>query len=154
MENTPLTQQSLPQKSAIKPRHKKSEYVFAVICNAIGLFIINSLLKWEAQFITADWTKVLPYLNFSIILSLVVYFIFIFFDRRGFYFLGRTAMDVVGIFILIKLYLIFPFDFNKFFQLGWLNSVMPWLLLLGVIGIIIGIMVRISRLVSGKNIYN
>lgn len=151
----PLTHQSLPNKQApTKHRGRRTGYIVTLIINAVMLYVFNNLISWEAQLIINDkWQSVLPILNISLGLNVLINLIFIFYDRRLFYLLARTITDIFSIVATIRLYAVFPFDFNGFFQMGWLNTWFPYLLLFGMVGLIIGIIARTARFISGKNIH-
>jgi hypothetical protein len=147
----PLEQHPLPPK---KRRHnKRIDFLISLIVNIIALYIINNLLDWEVQFINWKWPQVLGILNTSIIVTIVFYAAFIIYSGKLFYLLGRTIMDIIAIVATYRLYSVFPFDFNGFFEMGWLNAWFPYLLLLGMVGLTIGIIVRAARFMTNKNIY-
>jgi hypothetical protein len=63
-------------------KSKKLEYVGAIAGNLVLLYIVNHLMKWHVSFITEDFYKVLPYMNWSIGASIVVNILYIFFDQK------------------------------------------------------------------------
>ncbi|MFA5107011.1 MAG: hypothetical protein WC497_01645 [Patescibacteria group bacterium] len=144
-----------------KPGNKKeksrlariSGYVANVIIHAVMLWVAVNLLNWGAQFILPTWADVLGIVRFSFILSIVAYATFIFYDGRGYYYLLRTAMDAVSIYVGYRLVTVFPFDFYGFYHQGWLNDAFPYVLWVGIIGLVISIIVRTVRLAANKNIY-
>jgi hypothetical protein len=127
-------------------------YAITAVIHVLLIYIANSLLDWHAQLITLRWTEVLGLLNALFALNIVAYGSFIISDGRWYYYLARTILDVVGIAVSYRLVTVFPFDFNGFFELGWLNEVVPILLWLGMVGIVIGIIARTVRLAAGRNI--
>lgn len=130
-----------------------SGYLANVIIHSVMLYVANNLLNWGAQFILPTWADVLGIVRFSFILSIVAYATFIFYDKRGYYYLLRTALDVVSICVSYRLVTVFPFDFYGFYRQGWLNDVFPYVLWVGIIGLVISIIVRTVRLVANKNLY-
>lgn len=128
-------------------------YIINVVIHAVMLYIANNLLNWGVQFILPTWADVLGAVRFSFILSIVAYATLIFYDGRGFYYLLRTVMEVVGIYVSYRLVTVFPFDFNGFYHQDWLNDVFPVVLWVGIVGLVISIIVRTVRLAADKNIY-
>jgi len=139
---------------ARKPKSKRiAGYVINIILNALFLYIVNNLLRWEAQFVTQRWTEVLGILNVQIILSLIVYISFLVYDGRKYFFTARTILDLLSLVVTYRLVAVFPFDFNGFYRQAWLNGAFPYLLWLGIFGLLIAIIHRTANLVRGKNIY-
>ncbi len=128
-------------------------YIINVIIHAVMLYVANNLLNWGAQFILPTWADVLGVVRFSFILSIVAYATFIIYDRRGYYYFLRTAMDAVSIYVGYRLVTVFPFDFYGFYHQGWLNDVFPYVLWFGIAALVISIIVRTVRLVANKNLY-
>jgi len=150
MDNQPP---SAPPPKHKRRHNKKISFVVSIVINIIILYIINNLLDWEAQFITWKWPQVLGILNTSIIVSIIFYAAFLIYSGKLFYLLSRTIIDIIALVATYRLYTVFPFDFNGFFQMGWLNTWFPYLLLLGIIGLTIGIFVRAARFITNRNIY-
>jgi len=153
----PAKQTEQPISKPPKPPKTHKDRIFGHIANvvihAIMLYIAVNLLVWEAQFILPSWSEVLGVIKFSFWLNIAAYATFIIYDGRRYYYLLRVAMDVVSIYVGYRTVTVFPFDFNGFFELGWLNSVVPYLIWLGITGLAISIIVRTVRLITNKNIY-
>ncbi|PIS43010.1 MAG: hypothetical protein COT24_00525 [Candidatus Kerfeldbacteria bacterium CG08_land_8_20_14_0_20_40_16] len=147
----PTTSQNPTQQK--KPKNRKPGYIVNVVLNILFLYVANHLIVWEAQFIKGEWAQVLGIINVSIIMNLIAYALFVLYDGRLFYLVSRSALDVVSFIVGYRLYKVFPFDFNGFFEMGWLNEVVPYLLILGMVGIIISLIVRVARFAGNKNIY-
>ncbi|MDD5566706.1 MAG: hypothetical protein PHH01_00770 [Patescibacteria group bacterium] len=140
-----------------KPPKSHSGRIFGhivnVVIHAIMLYVAVNLLPWEAQFVLPSWADVLGVVRFSLWLNIAAYATFIFYDGRGYYFLLRTAMDAVSIYVAYRLVTVFPFDFDGFYHQAWLNDVFPYLFWLGIVGLVISIIARTVRLAANKNIY-
>lgn len=128
-------------------------YIINIAVSAIMLYIASNLVRWQAQFITSDWPEVYGVVRFSLRLSIVAYASFILYERRSYYYLMRTALDAVSLYVAYRLVIVFPFNFEGFFHWGWLNGVFPILLWMGVIGMAISILVRTGKLMANKNIH-
>lgn len=144
-----------------EPTSKKSKtrsgriwgYAITAVIHILLIYIANNLLGWHAQLINQRWTEVLGILNFSFALNIIVYGSFIINDKRIYYYIARMILDVVGIIVSYRLFVVFPFDFQGFFELGWLNEVFPILLWLGIVGLVIGMIARTVKLAAGRNIH-
>lgn len=137
------------------PCKRRVAYIFGVFFSLLFLWIIGNFDNWEWKFITKDWGQIVDIVRYSIYLSIVMYAVFIVYDKKLFYYLGRLVMDAVSIYVSIRMYQVFPFDFKYLFDgWEWLNSVFPWVLIIAIVGISIGIIVRTGKLLIGKNIYD
>lgn len=163
MDTPQSTSQQPDDKPAKQPRvrkpkspaQRKGSYIINIVLNIAFLYVANHLVAWKAQFIIADkWTSVLGIVTTSIVINLIINAIFLVMDPKPVYYLGKLVADGYGIYVGIRMHQVFPFDFNGFFQSGWLNSVFPWLIIVGIVGICIAILVRTVRFISGKEIYD
>ena len=143
------------KKKKKSPAMRRASYIFGIFFAILFLWIINNYENLGWKFITQDFDQVVDIVRFSIYLSIIVYGLFIFYDKKLFYFLGKLAVDGISIYISVRLFQVFPFDFNHLFGgWGWLNDVFPYLLILGVIVAGISIIVRTGKYMVGKNIYD
>lgn len=136
-----------------KPCARRFGYVIAVVINIVMFYVVNNLLNWDLQFVKASWLNVIGIFNLSIILNIVIYFLYIGYDKRMFYFGGKFVLDIMSILVMYQLFIIMPFDFNGLYELGWLNNIFPIIMIIGIIGTIIGSVVRIFKFIANKNIY-
>jgi len=127
-----------------------------MIGNIAALVIANYAIEWNIPYVsealTGRWEDVLGILNLSLALSAICYAVCIFYDERRFYYAARMALDVIGIIVLYRLITVFPFDFTTI-GIGWLNTVARIGFGIGIFGVIVSIITRTARLVTGKNIY-
>lgn len=151
-----MDSQHSPQSSPAQPKQRKGKrtgYAFSIFFNLLFLYIANNLLDWGVQFVTREWSDVLTVINISGIVNVVGYAAFLCYDKRMFYFFGRTILDGIALIVTVRLYTVFPFEFSKLWGMDWMNEVFPWLLIVGIAGIIIGVIVRTVQLVQNKNIH-
>jgi hypothetical protein len=157
MENTITSQaphNATQDKKPVKSRRRRRiDYLVTIIVNAILIYIANNLLVWEAQFLKHEWSNVLPAVNLTLGVALVINILFLFYDGRVFYFIFRTVSDIISIYATYRVWRIFPFDFHGFFELGWLNPVMKIVLPFAIFGIAVAIVVRAVRFGMNKSIY-
>ena len=130
-----MTLASTPKAPARPSRQARSArrvgYVFAVLFNAAGLYLINVWPGWDAvPFLTGDTRQVLGIVNAVVIASLAVNVVYLFTDPRWLVALGGLVTTVLGLIGLIRIWQVFPFDFG--------DSSIDWTLLFH-IGLVVGI---------------
>ena len=130
-----MTLASTPKAPARPSRQPRSArrvgYVFAVLFNAAGLYLINVWPGWEAvPFLTGDTRQVLGIVNAVVFTSLAVNVVYLFTDPRWLVALGGLVTSVLGLIGLIRIWEVFPFDFG--------DTSVDWTLLFH-IGLVIGI---------------
>lgn len=144
-------------KKAFKPKGpaaRRVGYVFSIAFNILFLWIANNLLNWQVQWITREWADVLTLVNISAIANVVVYSMFLFYDKRTFYYVARIVLDIIAIVVSVQMIRVFPFAFEHLWGWSWLNSVGPWLMVLGIVGVVVAFSIRTSKFCRGKNIYD
>lgn len=139
-----------PQK---KQHNRKVDYVISIAINGAMLYVANHLLGWQAEFISAAWSDVLPIINLSLGLTIAAYVVFVVHDGRTLYFVGRTMADALGLVMSYRVLQVFPFDFSKLFSMGWLNTVAPTLIIIGIVGLLASMIIRTVKFVHNKNIH-
>lgn len=144
-----MTLASTPKAPARPSRQPRSArrvgYVFAVLFNAAGLYLINVWPGWEAvPFLTGDTRQVLGIVNAVVLTTLAVNVVYLFTDPRWLVALGGLVTSVLGLIGLIRIWEVFPFDFD--------DSSVDWTLLfhiglvIGVAGSCIAILVQLVQL--------
>ncbi len=136
------------------PTARRVGYVFSIAFNLLFLWIANNLLNWQVQWITREWEDVLTLVTISVIANVVVYGLFLFYDKRTFYYVARIPLDIIAIIVSVQMIRVFPFAFEHLWGWNWLNSVAPWILALGIVGIAIAFSLRTAKFCKGKNIYD
>ena len=121
-----------PARPSRQPRAaRRVGYVFAVLFNAAGLYLINVWPGWNAvPFLTGDTRQVLGIVNAVLITSMAVNVVYLFTDPRWLVALGGLVTSVLGLIGLIRIWQVFPFDFG--------DSSVDWTLLFH-IGLLVGI---------------
>jgi hypothetical protein len=115
--------------------------------NLVLLYVVNNLLEWGVpEFLTDDFERVLPIMNFSIVVNIVVNIVYLFFDPTWFKSITQIVLSVIGLIVVIRLYRVFPFDYTayEFYEFEW-EVVTRVVLVLTMIGISIGIIVTTAR---------
>ncbi|PFG38197.1 hypothetical protein ATJ97_0669 [Georgenia soli] len=121
-------------------------YTIAVVVNAVMLYAVNAWPGWQAvPFLTADTAAVIPLVNASILVSLVVNAVYVVHDPAWVRALGDLATSAVGLVALVRMWQVFPFDFGGA-TFDW-ELLTRWVLGLGIAGSAIAIVVALVSLV-------
>ncbi|MFH1598311.1 MAG: hypothetical protein ABIB97_04565 [Patescibacteria group bacterium] len=132
-----------------KKRHggkgRKFGYIVVIAIHFFLFWFVNKIPDWNWTFITYQFEEILPYLNFSIFANIIVNAFFLINDVRPIYYLGKTVVDAIGIFVMYKLYVVFPLDFDNA-----LDIIFKAIFIIGIVGSAIGIIVRTIKYAVGK----
>ena len=130
------------------PRHQQSlaarraGYVIGALVNVVMLGAVNVWPGWQAvPFLTDDMTRVLGLVNASIAVGVLVNLAYIVSDRPLVKAVGDIAQPVVGIAALVRMWQVFPFDFEPG-SLDW-ELLARWAIAVGVAGSVIAIIVAV-----------
>ncbi|OQA02996.1 MAG: hypothetical protein BWY68_00862 [bacterium ADurb.Bin400] len=99
------------QSKALK-NSRNSQYIGAIIVNAILLYVAFRLPAWNIPHIADSVSVPLWILKISLVATIIGNLAFIVYDAKWFRSLVQTALNVIGVLFLIILYIIFPFDFS------------------------------------------
>ena len=77
------------------------------------LIVVNNLVEWDIlPFITEEFNDLVPYINVSLVASIVVNAVYFAFDPRWFKSLGQAILNTISLVVIVQTYRIFPFDFS------------------------------------------
>ena len=145
------TQQPAPHaplhaKPVVGPISRRVGYTIAVALNVALLVILNETPGWEAlPFLTDDFTLVLGVVNASILAGVVANAVYVVRDPAWLRAVGDIVTTGVGLAALVRLWQVFPVDFTV--TAVDLDLVARWVLVLGIVGSVIGIVAAAARLV-------
>lgn len=89
--------------------------VIAVVINGFLLFVVNNLTSWDvASFITDEFSQVVPWINASLLASLLANLLFIFNDRPALKSVVQVLVNAIGIAASVAIWRVFPFDFDGY----------------------------------------
>lgn len=133
---------------AEKKRHSRFGFLIAALVNLILIYVTGNLLNWHAPFLTKEFIKAFPYIRLSLLINFIgnLFFAFLFSGVRLRAIVRLTA-DVPSFIAVYTLFVVFPFDFSGY---SWLAPLASIGLVLGMIGIVIGAIVDIVRLIIGR----
>ena len=152
-----MSNQKIGQNSAqrMTKKYRIIAHLIVVIILILLMYVFNNLIKWQAQFITPDWSKILPILNISLGFNVLAHLIFILYDGKIFQSAVHIIRDIFSIAVMYWLFTIYPFKFEFFFGQAWLNPGFKIILVFAIGGTILAILNRllnkkIKKLMSRK----
>jgi hypothetical protein len=103
-------------KSEIKdekelPKRKRAEYIGSIVVNAVLIFVLNNLLKWNVQILKESYNACLWAINVALGASIIINFVFIFYDTEWFKHFMEVFTSITSLIALYVIYTIFPFTF-------------------------------------------
>lgn len=121
-------------------------YSLGIALNVVLIFFINEWPGWqEVPFLTSATTDVLPLLNASLVISVVVNALYLIADPRWFKALGDAVTAAVSFAVILVVLVVYPFDFSAYsFDWGALVTVGLWI---GLIGSAIGVIANLVTMV-------
>ena len=88
-------------------------YGISIGVQAALLFVVNNLVEWDIlPFITEGFNDLVPYINVSLVASIVVNAVYFAFDPRWFKSFGQAILNAISLVVIVQTYRIFPFDFS------------------------------------------
>ncbi|WP_166849193.1 hypothetical protein [Isoptericola sp. BMS4] len=128
---------------------RRGGYVAAVLLDVAALVVIHGWPGWQAApFLTPDTRDVLPAVDAAIVVGLVANLVYLLADPPRLRALGDVVTTAVGLVAVVAVWRTFPFTFpGQTFDWALLVRV---LLVVAVVGSVIGIVVALVRLVTGR----
>jgi hypothetical protein len=88
-------------------------YAIAIAFQVALLILVNNLVAWDiAPFITDEFNDLVPYINVSLVASMLVNAVYFVYDPRWFRSLSTAILNVISLVVVFQTYRIFPFDFS------------------------------------------
>lgn len=114
-------------------KNRRGEYITAIIWNLVFLFIVNKVPDWNLRFINEHYPMVLWALNMNIFIQIGANVIMLIFNFHVIRCLSRIIMETANFLALIIVYYLNPFDFSAIHGWSWLDWLIPWLLIIGMV---------------------
>ena len=132
------------------PAARRSGYVVAAVVNGLVLYLVNRRPGWDAlPFLTPQTTQVLGLVNASIIAGLVANVVYLFADPPRLRSLGDLVTTGIGLAAMVRIWQVWPISFEPG-GFPW-DTVLRWLVAIGIVGSAIGIVVALVTLVRGTH---
>jgi hypothetical protein len=148
-EEAGMTTTATPTALTISRRTgRRIGYIAAILVNLLIYGFINVWPGWESfDFVTVEAADVVPLINLSIAVTILVNLVYVVYDGYRVKALGETLTSAVTLLVSIVVLSVFPFDFSAY--------AFPWtlltriVLLVAVLGSGIAIIVNLGRLIRG-----
>ena len=114
-------------------RNRRGEYIGAIIWNLVWFYIVNHLTEWDVKCITPHFSAVLWALNMNIFIQIGGNILMLLLDLSFVRYLSRIILETANFLLLIILYYIYPLDFSSMAGLHFLDLLIPWLMIIGMI---------------------
>jgi hypothetical protein len=138
---TTTTQRPRPARGA-----RRFGYVVAVAVNLVMLGLIHTWPGWDViPFLTARTTDVLPYVDASIVVSILVNTLYVVRDDRATKAAGDLVANLVSLLVLIRFWQVWPIDFDGVWA-GW-QPLTYVLLAVATFGTAVAALVQVATLV-------
>lgn len=130
--------------SGPSPANRRVGYVVAAAVNVVVLYVVVNLLAWGwLPFLTDEFASVLPLLRLSLLATIAVNVVYLWYDPPAFRAVVQIVLSVIAVAVALRVYDVYPFDFSRYGP-AW-DVAARVLLILAIIGTIIGIVVEVVR---------
>ena len=130
----------------IRQGSKRLGYLVAIAVNVAMLYVVNNLLAWGwPPFLTEDFDQLLPIVNLSLVVSILVNATYLTFDPDWFKSFSQIGIAVISLAVFIRTLQVFPFDFTAY-DFNW-ETLTRTIVYLGMFGVAIAILVESVKLV-------
>lgn len=117
---------------------RRAGYCASIVVNGVLLYLINVAPGWRiVPFLTSDFSSVLPWINASMVLSIVTGAVYLVIDAPLVKGIGDLLTQCVGLVALVELWRVFPFETGSD---AW-PAVFRVVLAVGIVGTVIGVIV-------------
>ena len=114
-------------------RNRRAEFVSSIVFNLIALVILYKIPDWHLGFINGKYGAVMYILIFSSLVQVAGNLLMMFLDFRFIRYLSGIFMEAAAFIAQISMYYVYPFDFSGYGGLFWIDVVLPWILIIGMI---------------------
>lgn len=126
---------------------RRTGYVIAIVVDLVLLFAVQNILEWGwFPFLTDDFSEIVPWVSFSLLLGAAANVIYMIDDRTMVKSSGQIALNVVNVIVTYQILRVFPFDFSDYdFNWGMVTRIV---LILAMVGAGIGALAETAKLAS------
>jgi hypothetical protein len=130
---------------------RTGEYVGSIFANVIALVAVSTVplwRHWTQGVITETWADVLWAVDLSLLVQIAGNLLLLFYRPGWLQALLGAVFSAAGLLSLIVFFIVFPLDFSLLVG-QWLNVLIKWVLILGMLGALVGGIVQLVRFVLG-----
>ena len=121
---------------------RRAGRVATVVVNLVVMWVVNQLPEWEwPPFLTPEFEDLLPYINASIIATIVVNVVWLVRDPPVLEHLGQIVLNGFSFVAAVRTWQLFPFDFSRY-SFDW-ELIARILIGLGLFGLAVATIVEV-----------
>ncbi|MEI7491472.1 MAG: hypothetical protein WCK92_08745 [Bacteroidota bacterium] len=128
-------------------RSQRAEFISAIVFTLIALVVLYKLPDWHLKFVTEKYGAVMFILIFSCLVQIGGNLLMLLFAFRPVAYLARIFMEAASFLAQITFYYLYPLDFSNTPGLGWIDIVLPWILIIGMVISAIKVLSNIWKLI-------
>lgn len=117
----------------LKMKSRRGEYIASIIFNLIFLWIVNKVPEWHIPFIKDSYMVVLWILYTNILIRIGAAILMLVFETTPVRRIGNIITEAAGFVTTLVLYYIYPFDFQNFHGLFWMDWLLPIIFIIGMV---------------------
>lgn len=121
------------KRKSVMPKHRKAEYIFSIIANLVFLYILSKVPSWDLSFLKSGYMVILTIMQINCLMQIAGNIAMIVIDTIFFRHMVKIILDSASIVIMVLIYYIYPFNFAATSNLNWLDNVLPFVLIIGII---------------------
>ena len=141
---------SIDVSPELKQSAKRFGYVIAIGINLVMFFVVQNILEWGwLPFLTEEFAEVVPWISFSLIVSIAANLVYQVDDSPTVKSLGQIVVNLISIQVTFVMLTVFPFDFSAS-QFDW-EPVTRLVLILAIVGAGVGAIVEGVKLLSRRS---
>lgn len=123
-----------PGKCEERNRKRTGEYIANIVLNVIFYYIVNHLQEWNVGFLRDNFQVVLWMINLNIFVQIGGNALMLLTDgQRSVRYLSRAVMEAASFIVQLMLFYIYPFDFSHAGSFAWIDTVLPIMLIVGMV---------------------
>jgi hypothetical protein len=139
----------MPRTDELKRVGRRFGFGVAVVINIALLYVVQNLTSWDwLPFLTSEFDSWVPWISFSLIVSIVANFLYMMNDDYRLKSGGDIVTNLVSLVVTWRVFQVFPFDFSAY-EFNW-DLVARIVLVVGIVGTFIGAVVAATKLVTGR----
>ena len=111
-----MSTEQKPRKPRPSRGSRQFGYGVSIVVQIVILIFVNNVAFWDWSFLswlTDEFADLLPYINLSIVASIIVNAICIAYDPPWFRSFTQAILGAISLFVAIQTWRIFPFDFSQ-----------------------------------------
>ena len=134
----------------ITDRKRRAEDISSIVLNIIAIIILYKLPDWNPGWLTAKYNTVMYVLVLNCVLQVAGNIFTFILDYRAIRCIAGMIMEAGSFVAQISLYFIYPLDFSNYPGWTWIDTVFPWLLIIGMIVSAVKAISYLWKLIVGR----